>query len=297
LDSYVTIKAKFGLTADQKTLFVLNPLFLFKDEFPIEPPVKAFQSAGGKNIIDVAIHPERTTHPYLVENDSTIWQLDTLTGESSRFATVRNPSRLTFGGPQQYLYVLLPREIVAYGLDRIPKARVALREPLIDLAYDSSRNRLVGIAARGDKVLLFDDALAPLDTIAFRSPFCGGEASAATDSRTGAIWILCKGETVLTRLLVGDRRRAERGIEVRAIPLEGALSPTAMTLDDNSHLFISDGGLLAEYATNGKPVKGSRFTGLPAGQHVDVLRSFSNFDPRTMSDIRFRNVLPVDARH
>jgi hypothetical protein len=296
MDGYVTIKAKYGLTANQNTLLLFRPILLAHDGLPTKPVVQSFSSIARRNIVDLAVHPERTTHPYLVEGDNTIWQIDALTGESTRFATVGNPTALTFGGPQQYLYVLLPNHIVAFDVDGRQQARVLLPEPLTDIAYDSSRSRLVGVAERGDKVFLFDDSLAPLDSVAFEARFCSGDTSAATDARTGAVWLLCKGETVLTRLVMGDVRLAEKGVEVSVIALEGAQNPTAITLDDTGHVFVSDGGLMAEYATNGRRVVGSRFTGLPAGQHVDVLRSFSNFDPRTMNDIRFRNVLPVDAR-
>jgi hypothetical protein len=77
---------------------------------------------------------------------------------------------------------------------------------------------------------------------------------------------------------------------------QGHQNPSAIALDDNGRLFISEGGTLTEYALDGRPIEGSRFSGLPAGHNVDVLRSFSNFYPRTMTDVRFRNVLPADAQ-
>jgi hypothetical protein len=35
---------------------------------------------------------------------------------------------------------------------------------------------------------------------------------------------------------------------------------------------------------------------MPGGTSLDVLRSFSNFDPKTISDRRYRDVLPEDVR-
>ena len=297
IDGYFSIRAKYGLTADQTTFHYIRPFSLNENGLPGHPVVTSFPSSTGRNITDLAIHPERTTHPYLVEDDNTIWQLDVLTGQSSRFATVGNPIRLTFGGPEEYLFVLLPNHIVAFGTDGGQKARVLLKEPLIDIAYDIARQRVVGITERGDKVFLFDNSLALLDVVQLTAPLCGGNASAATDPGTGAIWLLCKGSPMLTRIVVGDGRAGERGVSVTQIGLEGALNPSAITLDDQGHFFVSDGGTLTEYAGDGRPAEGSRFSGMPAGQNVDILRSFSNFDPRTMSDIRFRNVLPADARH
>ena len=214
----------------------------------------SFPSSTGRNITDLAIHPERTTHPYLVEDDNTIWQLDVLTGQSSRFATVGNPMRLTFGGPEEYLFVLLPNHIVAFGTDGGQKARVLLKEPLIDIAYDSARQRVVGITERGDKVFLFDNSLALLDVVELTGSSCPGNASATTDPRTGTIWLHCTGSPVLTRIVAADIRFGETGITVSEIRLEGALNPSAIALDDQGHFFVSDGGTLTDTpATAGLP--------------------------------------------
>jgi hypothetical protein len=51
-------------------------------------------------------------------------------------------------------------------------------------------------------------------------------------------------------------------------------------VDDDGHLFVSVKGKLVELLPNGKPVRGSKYTGLPAGPIIDVARSFSNFDPQ-----------------
>ena len=298
IDGYFSIKPKHGLTADRTLLQLIRPIHLQLENGTASPPaVTSFQSATGGNVLDVAIHPERTTHPYLIEGDNTIWQIEALTGESTRFATVGNPKRLTFGGREQSLYVLLPNHVIALGTDARQKARVLLPEPLADIAYDGVRNRVVGLAASGDKVLLFDDVLRPIDTVRFEVPFCRGDASAATEPRTGIIWLLCHGSSRLTRLRVGDGRFGETGFDVSEVVLDGAEAPSALTLDDAGNLLVSDRGSLTVYAANGRKVEGSRFTGLPGGSSVDVLRSFSNFDPRTMTDIRYRNVLPSDARH
>ena len=77
--------------------------------------------------------------------------------------------------------------------------------------------------------------------------------------------------------------------------LQGASQPMGLTVDDQSHLFVSDGGRLAEYDGEGRTTEGSRFSGLRGGQSIDILRAFTNFDPRTMTDVRYRNVLPSDV--
>jgi hypothetical protein len=48
------------------------------------------------------------------------------------------------------------------------------------------------------------------------------------------------------------------------------------------------------YDQNGRRVP-SPFDGRHVGSVVDVARSFSNFDPRTMAGPKYYNVLPQDA--
>jgi hypothetical protein len=295
MDGYYSIKPKYGLTADQNHLLLLKPISFLNDGFPQQSIVSVFESSTATNIIDLAIHPERPVHPYLVEGDNTIWQIDTLTGRSSRFATVGNPKRMAFGARDQKLYVLLPRHVIALGLDGIQKHRVRLRESASDIAYDRLRRRVVAVSEGGDTVSLFDEALQPLQTVAFSEPFCHGRSTADVDPQTGAIFLHCGGSTVLRRLDVGDRRMGETSVVFSEIELEGAHRPTSFAVDDRGHLFVSDGGVVYEYDARGNRAERSRFTGLPGGQVMDILRSFSNFDPRTMRDARFRNVLPEDA--
>ncbi len=296
MDGYYSIKPKYGLTVDQNQILLLRPIALLNDGFPQQQVISVFESPTGTEIVDLAIHPERPVHPFLVEGSNTIWQIDTLTGRSSRFATVGNPRRLAFGARDQRLYVLLPRHIIALGLDGIEKHRVLLREPVSDVAYDRVRRRVVAVSAGGGTIHLFDEALQRLQTVAVSEPFCRGRSTADTDPQTGTILLHCEGSSVLRRLFVGDLRSGEKGIEVREIELEAAQRPTAFAVDDRGHFFVSDAGVVHEYDTGGNRPERSRFTGLPGGQVVDILRSFSNFDPRTMRDARFRNVLPEDAR-
>jgi len=83
--------------------------------------------------------------------------------------------------------------------------------------------------------------------------------------------------------------------EPEAIELEGAESPLGFGVDDRGHIFVSDRGVLSEDDEHGREVNRSRFAGFPGGSNVEVLRSFSNFDPATMTGPAHRNVLPEDS--
>lgn len=292
LDGYYAIRPKKGLAADQNFLIYLDPVQLLGDGFPTEPVVKTFLSATGGKIVDLALHPELTKHPYLIENSNTIWQLDVLTGRSIRFATVGNPKKIVFGGPDQNLFVLLPEHVISFGPDGRQKETSHLREPLADIAYDKLGNRLVGLSARGNKLFFFDSALNILDSEVLEMEPCIQPPSITIDPATAAVWLHCEGSNRLTRVNFGED---DRTTEMTQVTLEGLRNPVGLTVDDRGHLFINDGGLVYEFEANGNPAERSRFAGLRGGYQLDILRSFSNFDPATMSDIRFRNVLPEDA--
>src|SRR5262245_13381046 len=95
LDEYFAITPLFGLAADQDQLIFLTPIQFTSWEKPVS---QRYSSATGGRVLDVAIAPEGTRHPYLIEGDNNVWQIDRVTGQSSRLAAVDGPQRLTFGG-------------------------------------------------------------------------------------------------------------------------------------------------------------------------------------------------------
>ena len=291
LDGYFAITPKFGLTVQGNTLFWLKPFFLFNENGFSAPIVESFRSPFPGVIVDVAIHPEGTRHPYLVEGDNTIWQIDTLTGASTRFATVDNPSRIVFGGPEQKLYVLLRNHVISLGLDGRQDARVLLDGPLADIAYDGAGDRLAGLSRRDGELVLFHADLGPAGKIPLPGFSCDDRVSLAYEPQSGAVLVHCGHSSRVLRVRLDQGRRGT----VEAVELQAARDPLGLTVDDEGHLFVNDGGLLVEYDRSGGLVAGSAFTGLPAGESLDVLRAFNNFDPRTMDNFLYRNVLPEDS--
>jgi hypothetical protein len=83
--------------------------------------------------------------------------------------------------------------------------------------------------------------------------------------------------------------------QAQRVALQGAKSPKGLSVDDRGHLFVTDGGEVAEHDAAGAPVTGSKFTGLPGGQVVQILRSFTNFDPTQHAGPAYFNVLPANA--
>ncbi len=292
LDGCHVIIPKYGLAADQNFIIFIKPIFLQEEGLPPAEIIKGFASATGGRVTDLAIHRSKTKHPYLIENDNTIYEIDALTGRSTRFATVGNPKKIIFGGREQRLHVLLPNHVISLGLEGRQQARTHLDEPLADIAYDTKNNRLIGVSQRIDKLYFFDSDLNPAGVASLPAFGWNGPVSMSVDPKSGVIWLHCDGSPRIARVVFEPQSSVP---ETAELMLQGASQPVGLTVDDRGHLFVSDAGRLAEYDGDGRSIERSRFSGLRGGQSIDILRAFTNFDPRTMTDVRYRNVLPSDV--
>jgi hypothetical protein len=264
----------------------------FGGDSPAQPDSVSYPSGDGNPITDLAIGPEGTKHVYLTAGSDTVWQVDSLTGRSTPFATVSRPEKLVYGGREERLFVLAADRLVALGRDGSLLNTTPLGEPLAAIAFDERADRLVGLTGGQNRLELFDENLAPLGSVAVPPLGCRSRLTMRIDASTGQIVVHCDGATVLTRLTISADRSTVR---VAQVPLQGAVAPVGLAVDDQGHAFVSDGGRITDYDPNGRPVTSSPFAGMPGGTNLDVLRSFDNFDAKTMSDRRFRDVLPEDA--
>ena len=287
LDEYFAICPKYGLTASDDSLIFLKFVKLLGSD---QPERMTFQSATGGRITDLAIHPERTRHPYLVENSDAIWQIDTLTGLSSKFAAVEKPKRIVFGGPDQNLYALLPRHLVCLDRNGAQRQIALLRTPLDAIAFDESKKRLVGVSREARQLFFFDTDLNPMGSDALPSIPGDGFLRLSVNPVDGTIWLRGDGSVSLFRLR-SDREK----LEAMEVKLDAARDSVGLYTDERGHVFVSEDGRLAEFDSDGRRVTRSPFIGQPAGAILQMLRPFSNFDPETMSGRSFRNVLPEDA--
>ena len=288
LDEYFTISPKFGLTASDDSLILIKLINLLGQD---QPERLTFTSSTGGKISDLAVHPELTKHPYLVEGSNTIWQVDTLTGQSSSFAVVDNPRRIVFGGPKQSLFALLPRHLISLDRDGVQQRRALLPTPLDAIAFDESKKRLVGVSRDARRLFFFDTDLNPTGAVALPAVPDNGRLSLSVNPTDGTIWLRSDASPGLLRL----RSDGER-LEAMEVRLEAVRDSVGLYVDERGHLFVSEDGILAEFDSDGRRVMRSPFSGKPAGAILQMLRLFSNFDPETMSGRAFRNVLPEDAR-
>jgi hypothetical protein len=296
LDNYLAIRPKFALSADVNQLYLNFPIQVVGG--PERPVTRAVRSATGGGVLDLAISPEGTRHPYLVAGCDAVWQIDSITGTSSRLATVDHPRRLVFGGADQSLYVLTDGALVRLGRDGRLQSRTTLKMPLDAIAYDERHDTLVGVSVAALRLFFFDHDLHPAGQAELPAQLgvsladtAGGERVSLAAAPDGSLLLHRDGATDLFAL-----GQDGRGLwQAEKVTLQGAGKPQALSVDDQGHLFVTDGGTLVEFGASGRPVEGSKFTGLPGGQVVDVLRHFTNFDAKLHTGPAYANVLPQDA--
>jgi hypothetical protein len=290
LDGLVAMRPMFVLSSDGSMIQLLKASLSLPGN--ASPAASSFITAG-QTITDISTHPAMVTHPYLAQGDSTVWQVNELTGQLTRFASVPSPKRLVFGGREQQLHVLGDRQITTLSRTGQALASVALPEPADAVAYDKDRDTLIAVAPAAGKLRLFTPSLQSQGVITMAPIYCSGPVRAQAEPGKPALWIHCAGQDSLTRV---DMSRQATGLPAttRSVKLQAALIPSSFSMGENGYLYVSDGGVLHVYDLAGSRVR-SPFDGLQAGKLVDVGRSFSNFDPATMVGPKYRNVLPQDA--
>ena len=292
LDGYFEIKPKYGMVSDKASITFLHPIQLIGSDVPDEERITSYSTPSGGDVIDVALRTGSGTHPYVVQGENAIWQIDARTGNSTRFASVGNPRRIALGGPEQWLYALLPNHVVALDRGGRQVARTQLPVELADIAYDELRDQLVGTTEDGRSLVVFDPSLKEGETWSLIGSIPDNACldDLHSDPATGVLWLLCEPLAQLIRVTLRSGRTAETAM----VELQGAEHPTGLSVDDEGHLFVTDHGVVVEYDEQGRRVESSLFRGLPGGTSLEISRSFSNFDPETMSGPRYRNVLPED---
>jgi hypothetical protein len=304
LDEYFAIRPEFGLVGseDQPILLYLTPVLHILDSFEggnVHPAITSFQTATDTKVLDLAVHPEGAVHPYLTQDSNAVWQLDTLTGRSSRLARFGNPpTHLAFGKDEE-LFVLLPNAIAGLGLDGTEIGRARLTKALDDIAYQklesrgSPVGRLLGVSARARRLLAYDDDLVPILDLPIPASVqnLAGKVSMALDPNDGTIWLHTDGSPTVSRLRFNDAGR----LDAKEIALEGVGRPIGLEVSDEGHLFLSDGGKLKEFDTRGRALGNGVFAGMPGGPTVSMVHSYTNFDPTVHTGLAWNNVLPEDA--
>jgi hypothetical protein len=290
LDNYISIRPTFALSADANKFYFNFPIQL--EGGPPHEVTRSFLSGTGGKILDLAVSPERAQHPYLIQGSNAVWQIDDLTGQSTRLANVLHPQRLVYGGADQSLYCLTDSAIVRLSRDGQMEDRTPLYAPLDAIAYDQASDSLVGVSVAAKKIYFFDHHLHSVTQSDLPTDNTwAGTGRWSLTAEPGALLLHRDGSSMIYRLSHGDTR----GWLASTITLQGAVKPTGLSVNDIGHLFVTENHMIVEYDAMGRRVEGSKFTGLPGGQVVQMLMPFSNFDARIDTGPAYQNVLPENA--
>jgi hypothetical protein len=289
LDGVMAIWPKFGLLPYDSSI-VLNFPVKFRDVE--KPALQIFPSATGGKILDMALNPIRTQHPYLIDGSDAVWLFDAVTGQSSRLAAVEHPRRLVLGGHELRPYVLLDKALVCLAGDGSVRKRLPLPAPLDAIAFDDRANRLIGVSRAANKLFVCDAELRGVTGAALPRGVLertdGGRIAIAVNPTDGSLFLL---GAKLFRVRTGERG----AVTAEPVKLPGVTrTPLGLFVDERGSLFISDGGRLAAFDARGQRLERSPFAGQPGGGIIQILRPFSNFDPATMRGPSYRNVAPDD---
>lgn len=292
MDGYLAIIPIYGLSYNTLgELLLLKPIQLSGRDVRV---VQRFPTSNKRNVLDLALNPIRVKHPYLIDDTDDVWQIDPLTGESSRFATVRDPLRLTYGGTKENLYVLKPHQLQCFDRQGRRTQNIGLQSPLDAIAFDERNQTLVGLSRSSRRLYLFDSSLRRLGSVPVPDEVFGGEGrlTLSIDPSTGEMWTLFEGARYISHFELNE----ERITRLRQITLpDELLRPQGLYVNEKGEAFVTGDGRIFPLDENGRIKRAAPFYGLEAGAGLQIARPFTNFDPATMVGPAFFNVLPEDA--
>jgi len=255
----------------------------------LAPLSESFEPTFGKEIVDLDFHPTLPKAAVVLAGSKEIMQLDLPSGEWSVFATANSPRQAVYGGRKQNLYIREAERILAVDLQGVTTAQVVPARHIDAIGFDENAQRLVAVSLATQQVSFYTPDLRLLGSLALPAVPGIGELTLSVQSTTGTLWL----HRDNSRSIVGVRYDPEtRSLMSQTIELQGSRSPRGLTVSDSGRIYVSDGGIVAEYDPLGQRSHETRFDGLPAGRLLKMTRSFSNADPETMTGPEWRQIMP-----
>ena len=248
---------------------------------PDPGPLKhVYEVPGDGSVRTLALSTRNDNPAFLVKGSNTVWQLDALTGKSSKLGSVSGARALSFGGPGQRLFVAGKKKLVAFDRTGKVVGSKSLSAPLDALSFDARTNRLAGV---GKSRLMFFDA--GLHTLASRTL----PAVQKKGSGTPLLAFGPKGQVVLGKsgqgavlqgspVAAATARRGARAaalapISLKRRTLQGGGKVHGLAVDDLGQVLVSVGGKLRVFSPGGRRRATSPFAGLAGTAVLAVTRS------------------------
>jgi hypothetical protein len=283
-DGYLRIvpASAWGLIGSQ--LVLLRPYQLIPDPGPV---VERFKVPGGRAPLALSLSAITNRPAFLVPGSSTVWSLDPVTRRFAELGRVAHPTALTFGGPEQALYVAGAGRLVKLGArGRVLSSR-RLSAPISALAFDSARGHVVGVSTH--RLELFDRGLHPVGSSRLPAAALAGAGRVSLALGPGGALLLGRaGQRSFTTTRPGAQTAAAAGAPVRLVrrSVPGGQPLTGLTVDDSGRALVSAGGRLRVFDRAGRLVPRSRFAGR-LDRVFAFTRSFSNVPPEVTRSLDF----------
>lgn len=296
IDGYIQIKPKFGLTVpdccNNLQMNAINPILAMHGA----PPMNAsFTSPSGTAILDVEIHPELNRYFLITASRSStaakLWAIDPLTSASTQIMTLTTPSGMVFGRKGE-LYVRDGSALRVINPDAaVPQIGSVSMALSINgrFDYDDDADEVVGVTTANSIVKIkWTPGGTTITTKALPSGVSlpGTPVLSAGSSVPGKYWISSSqagsaygiAPDVTGSLVVVD--------QINFVPTLTSIGATSMHADTREHVLLARQVGIVEYEKVGgiwQNAAQSDFAGLPAGNHLRIAASRTNFNPATMS--------------
>jgi hypothetical protein len=297
LDGVVTIWPTCGLGVsggpDTDMLQLLRPVHVAGDGIPT---VQTYPTPTGGPILDVALHPLRTSFFYITgahgASPAQVFRVDPVSGQSTPVGNYINPTRLAFS--RQGLLFVLANDTIFQGDPDVPSSTGPISAPALgvtSLVYDDRIDLLVGVNPVTRVVHQWPVGLGNVFTLQLPpDPCLDGRLSLAISPADGSLWIGGQSCDALYKIVGGGTA----GLSVAdMVPLAPGANPTGLNISRTGHvLFTSNGQLVEMDKSSGAwlPTPGSSYAGLAASGPFELSQSRSNFDPATMTGPGYANL-------
>ncbi|MCI0363454.1 MAG: hypothetical protein L0Y44_05840 [Phycisphaerales bacterium] len=298
IDEFVTIRPKAGYSFTNTgiiwAILIAQPWQIYGSLTPAASTDLAVSGALLDGVMTVDGTEAFTIDQPLTGGPAQVNAFDLLTRETQPLATIPNASQLALS-PKGQLYIVTPFEVICIDLteEEHPTKNAELPFEGTALAYDALLKEIVVLSVPDRRLIRYGDLTLPptIMTIPTSIPL-EGDGKVGVHPVTGMYWFLSQA----TDTLHGWMLDAAGASTFEQATAAGLKHPTSFDFDDDGHLFICDGSVVAELvktdAAGWQPVEKSAFEGAHVGPIFRVTKSESNFDPLLHSGPGYVNIDP-----
>ncbi len=308
VDSYLTIRPKFGLTFINTGPDVILKLVLpnksFKPIGQLDSDLLEVFLPQGNQIVAAALNTDQSSAWVLTQNPTTgkvmLNLTDLLSKETQPLTEIPDAKQVCVGRDRS-VYILTDDKIICFDPDRIEFGTAASSSPgmyLNKMLYNDETDQLFVLAANEKKVLCFDKGLQndPMQ-MSFPEGFemDGQIAMAIPPCANPKLWITAEYSPGILQLPLGSPtgNADEKPVIVK---LPGVDMPSSLQFDDACNLFVVNMGRILEFKENEDgnwvQIQDSPWKNYTTGGSFEITRSRTNYDPAQHSGPAWDNIEP-----